>query len=89
MRSIRWLDSGPASSVQSSIGSDTNAGPFGASDAMWIARASAAGTSSARGGSKLHLTKGWTTRIASRLVRLACIVIWARTCWPAVTSSGE
>jgi hypothetical protein len=22
-------------------------------------------------------------------VRFACIVIWARTCWPAVISSGE
>ena len=28
-------------------------------------------------------------RIASRLVRLACRVICARACWPAVTSTGE
>ncbi len=28
-------------------------------------------------------------RIASRLVRLACRVIWARVCWPAVTRTGE
>ena len=89
MRSIAWPDSASASSVQSSIGSETNAGPFGASEAVWIARARACGTSCARGGSKLHLTKGWTTRVASRLVRFACIVMWARTCWPAVTSSGE
>jgi hypothetical protein len=56
---------------------------------MWIARASACGTSCARGGSKLHLTNGWTTRVASRFVRFACMVMWARTCWPAVTTSGE
>ena len=89
IRSITWPDWASASSFQSSIGSETKAGPFGASDAVWIARARACGTSCARGGSKLHLTNGWTTRVASRLVRLACIVIWARTCWPAVTSSGE
>src|SRR5437764_551961 len=27
-------------------------------------------------------------RVASRLVRLACIVISERDCWPAVTTSG-
>ena len=40
-----------ASAVQSSIGIETKAGPFGAIDAVWIARPIAAGTSSARGGS--------------------------------------
>ena len=43
----------------------------------------------ARGGSWLHLTYGCGPRMASRLVRLASIVIWARTCWPAVISSGD
>ncbi len=28
-------------------------------------------------------------RVASRLVRFACIVTAARTCWPAVISRGE
>ena len=28
-------------------------------------------------------------RAASRLVRLACSVISARACWPAVTTSGD
>ena len=54
---------------QSSIGSDTNAGPLGGSEAMWIARASAAGTSSARGGSKLHLTHGAGASAARYWVR--------------------
>ena len=36
-----------------------------------------------------NLTNRDATRVASRFVRLACIVICARTCWPAVTSSGE
>ena len=50
--------SASASWAQSSIGIETNAGPRGGSDAWWIARASAAGTSCARGGSWLHLTYG-------------------------------
>ena len=52
-RAIAWagrVGSG-ASTVQSSIGIETKAGPFGASAAVWIARPIAAGTSSARGGS--------------------------------------
>ena len=48
--------SSSASWFQSSIGIDTNAGPRGGSVAWWIARASAPGTSWARGGSWLHLT---------------------------------
>ena len=52
-------------------------------------RASASGTSSARAGSCAHLTSGWTTPVASRLVSSASIVICARTCWPAVTTTGE
>ena len=44
-----WASS--TSTVQSSIGSDSSTGPLGGSVAMWIPRASAAGTSSARGGS--------------------------------------
>ena len=39
------------SASQSSIGIETNTGPFGGSAARWAARASAWGTSSARGGS--------------------------------------
>ncbi len=42
---------GSHSCVQSSIGTETKAGPFGGREAVWIARASAAGTSCARGGS--------------------------------------
>ena len=38
---------------------------------------------------RLHLTSGCGIRVASRLVRFACRVIWARACWPAVISSGE
>src|SRR5215213_7455611 len=52
-------------------------------------RPSAAGTSCALGTSYDHLTSGWGMRAASRFVRLACIVMWARTCWPAVTRSGD
>ena len=48
--------SASASAFQSSIGMETNAGPLGGSDAWWIARAMAPGTSCARGGSWLHLT---------------------------------
>ena len=55
---------------------------------MWIARPIAAGTSSARGTSYDHLTSGCGIRVASRLVRFACIVITGRTCWPAVINSG-
>ena len=80
--------SGSASASQSSIGIDTNAGPRGGIAAWWIARASACGTSWARGGSWLHLTYGCGPRIASRFVRFASIVICARTCWPAVISRG-
>ncbi len=47
-----------ASSVQSSIGIETNAGPLGGSEAVWIARPMAAGTSAAVGGSYDHLTRG-------------------------------
>ncbi len=47
-----------ASWLQSSIGIETKAGPRGGSEAWWIARASAAGTSWARGGSWLHFTYG-------------------------------
>ena len=39
------------SASQSSIGTETKAGPFAGVFATWIARASASGTSAARGGS--------------------------------------
>ena len=54
-----------------------------------MARASAPGTSCARGGSWLHLTYGCGPTVASRLVRFASIVMWGRTCWPAVITSGD
>ncbi len=77
------------SAYQSSIGSETKVGPLGGRPARWAPWARASGTSSARAGSKAHLTSGCGMRIASRLVRLACSVICARACWPAVISSGE
>ena len=85
-----WLakSCGSSSARQSSIGIDTNAGPIGGSVAWLIACASANGTSSARGGSKLDFTNGRGTSAASRLVSVAPIVISERACWPAVTSSG-
>ncbi len=83
------VDAGSASASQSSIGIETNAGPFGGVAAVWIARASACGTSAARAGSKLDLTSGCGMRIASRFVRFACMPMCGRTCWPAVTRSGE
>src|SRR5256886_14190826 len=43
---------------QSSTGTDTKVGPRGGCMAAWKARATAAGTSSARAGSQLHLTYG-------------------------------
>ena len=45
------IASASASASQSSIGIDTNTGPFGARPARCAPRASACGTSSARGGS--------------------------------------
>ena len=45
-----------ASASQSSIGIETNTGPRGGSDAIWIARPIAVGTSWGRGGSWLYLT---------------------------------
>jgi hypothetical protein len=80
--------SGSASTSQSSIGMETNAGPFGGSEAWWMARAIAPGTSAARGGSWAHLTYGCGPTTASRLVRFASIVICGRTCCPAVIRSG-
>ena len=51
-RAIAWAEpSALASSVQSSIGIETKAGPFGGSEAVWMARPIAAGTSAAVGGS--------------------------------------
>ncbi len=47
----RAVSASSASTFQSSIGIETNAGPPGGRVAWWMARASAAGTSSARGGS--------------------------------------
>jgi hypothetical protein len=51
----RWLWCATAASstsaAQSSIGIETNTGPVGGSVAMWMPRAIACGTSSARGGS--------------------------------------
>lgn len=70
------------------MGIETKAGRRGGVEAWWIARAMAPGTSWARRGSWLHLTYGCGPRIASLLVRFASIVIWARTCWPAVITSG-
>ena len=78
-----------ASSAQSSIGIDTNAGPRGGSIAWWIARPIAYGTSCARAGSCAHFTYGCGPIVESRLVRLASIAIWARACWPAVITSGD
>ena len=80
--------SSSASRSQSSIGIDTNAGPWGGSVAWWMARPIAPGTSWARGGSWLHFTYGCGTTMASRLVSSASWVTWARTCWPAVMTSG-
>ncbi len=77
------------SAYQSSIGIETKTGPRGGRPARWAPWASARGTSSARAGSKDHLTSGCGMRVASRLVRLACRVICARVCWPAVTRTGE
>ena len=50
--------SASASWSQSSIGIETNTGPRGGSDAWWIARDRARGTSCARDGSCAHLTYG-------------------------------
>ena len=89
-RAIAWpTASSSTSAAQSSIGIETKVGPSGGSEAWWIAWASASGVSSARGTSKLRLTSGCGIRIASRLVRLACIVIIERACWPAVITTGE
>ena len=41
VRSTTAPEASSASAFQSSIGSETKAGPLGASDAVWIARASA------------------------------------------------
>ena len=87
----RWAltaRSSSASASQSSIGIDTNAGPRGGSVAWWIARPIAPGTSCARGGSWLHFTYGCGPTVASRLVSSASWVTCARTCWPAVITSG-
>ena len=89
-RRIAWpAASSSTSAAQSSIGIETNVGPSGGSEAWWIAWASASGVSSARGTSKLRFTSGCGIRIASRLVRFACIVIIERACWPAVRTTGE
>ena len=54
------------SPTQSSIGIETNTGPRGGSAARWVARASAAGTSSARGGlvAPLHERMRHARRVA-------------------------
>jgi hypothetical protein len=52
VRVVWWrIASSSTCAAQSSIGIETNTGPCGASAARWVARASACGTSSARGGS--------------------------------------
>ncbi len=87
---MAWATSvSSTSAYQSSIGIETKVGPRGGSSARWAPWARARGTSSARAGSKDHLTSGCGMRVASRLVRFACRVIWARVCCPAVTSTGE
>ena len=55
---------------------------------MWIARASTAGTSTARGGSAEYFTVGRGSSVARVFVSIASSVIIGRTCWPAVTISG-
>ena len=57
-----------SSTAMSSMGSETNTGPLGAVFAMWIARASTAGTSLAIAGSAAHFTNGFGTFVASTLV---------------------
>src|ERR1700732_752718 len=71
------------------MGIETNAGPRGGNVAWWMARPRAPGTSWARGGSCAHFTYGCGPSTASRLGRLAAIVIWGRTCGPAVITSGD
>ena len=52
VRVVWWRTASSSTSArQSSIGIETNTGPCGGSAARWVARASACGTSSARGGS--------------------------------------
>jgi hypothetical protein len=80
--------SSSASFAQSSMGRERKTGPRGGAWASRAARETAAGTFSALGGSWLHLTAGRGSSVASRFVSSASMVIIARTCWPAVTTSG-
>ena len=82
------VPAGSASASQSSIGIETNAGPARRQARVVDRLAERGGHVLGAGGSWLHLTNGWGTRMASRLVRLACIAITGRTCCPAVTTSG-
>src|SRR5207248_7354832 len=77
-----------ASAVQSSIGSETNVGPDGGSDAMCTARASAGTTSCARAGSWLHFTYGCGTRVAFVCVGFVWSVLCARLLCAAVARRG-
>ena len=79
---------GSSTAFQSSIGIDTNTGPHGGLVATWIARASTAGTSAGRAGSRESLTVGRGSIVASGFVSRASRFIIGRTCCPAVTTSG-
>src|SRR5881396_3818645 len=73
---------------QSSTGTDTKVGPRGGCMAAWKARATAAGTSSARAGSQLHLTYGRGRLVACSEYRNGSNGRIERACCPAVMTSG-
>src|SRR5439155_8065199 len=73
---------------QSSTGTDTKVGPQGRCMAVKNARARAAGTSSARAGSQLHLTYGRGRFGACSEYRKGSNGRIERACCPAVMTSG-
>lgn len=72
----------------SSIGSETKTGPIGGVCAMWMARASTAGTSLAMAGSADHLMKGRGTSVASTFVSRQTWFCMLRRWFPAVITNG-
>ncbi|MCP9948907.1 hypothetical protein LUX33_11125 [Actinomadura madurae] len=73
---------------QSSSGTDRKTGPRGGVIATRYASASAAGTSSARSGCRLHLTYGRGNCAGSSAPRNGWCGSMARDCWPAITTTG-
>ena len=78
-----------ASAAQSSIGRETKTGPArgepGEVDSVGEGEGDVLGARRLEG----PLDERVRHPGASRLVGFACIVTWARTCWPAVTSNGD